>query len=98
MILDDFTAATRELLAVLGEQGTVVRGAADPVPLTFFVDDALQELGNYARVMSGKRAIGMMKADWQPARGDVITVRNETRKVDEIATDDGIIVVVVMHG
>jgi len=33
-----------------------------------------------------------------PARGDVIRVRGRTSKVEEIVSDDGILVVVVMHG
>lgn len=97
-MLADFAAMHVDLLAEMGEPGTVVRGDADPVPLMLFVDDAVQDLGQYARVVSNKRVIAMMKADWQPARGDVITVRDRTSKVDEILADDSIVVTVVMHG
>jgi hypothetical protein len=94
----DFAAASRELLATLGEQGTVVRGATGPVTLMLFVDDAVQDVGQYGRVIGNKRVLSMMRDDWQPARGDVITVRGRTSKVDEILSDDGIAVTVVMHG
>lgn len=99
-MLDAFAAATRELLdqGGLGEQGTVVRGAGDPVTLQIFVDDAVQDVGQYGRVVGNKRVISMMRDDWQPARGDVITVRGRASKVDEILADDGIVVTVVMHG
>jgi len=99
-MLDDFAAMHRELLAVLGdkEPGTIVRGDVVSDPLMMFVDDAVQDLGQYGRVVSNKRVIGMMKADWMPARGDVIRVRGRTSKVEEIVSDDGILVVVVMHG
>lgn len=94
----DFAAASRALLATLGEQGTVVRGASAPVTLMLYVDDAVQDVGQYGRVVGNKRVLGMLRDDWQPARGDVITVRGRTAKVDEILTDDGIVVTVVMHG
>jgi len=99
-MLAAFAAATRELLdqGALGEQGTVVRGAAEPVALLLFVDDAVQDVGQYGRVVGNKRVISMMRADWLPVRGDVITVRDRAAKVDEILADDGIVVTVVMHG
>lgn len=97
-MLADFAATHRELLATLGEQGTVVRGGADPVPLMLFVDDAVQDVGQYGRVVGNKRVLSMMRDDWQPARGDVITVRGRASKVDEILADDGIAVTVVMYG
>lgn len=98
MNLDDFAAMHRDLLAELGEPGTVVRGEVDPVALTIFVDDAVQDVGQYGRVVGNKRVLSMMRADWQPARGDLITTRGRTSKVDEILADDGIVVTVVMHG
>lgn len=97
-MLTDFAAMHRDLLATLGEQGTVVRGVADPVAIMLFVDDAVQDVGQYGRVVGNKRVLAMMRDDWQPARGDVITVRGRTSKVDEILADDGIAVTVVMHG
>jgi len=97
-MLADFAAVHRDLLATLGEQGTVVRGADGPVTLMLFVDDAVQDVGQYGRVIGNKRVLSMMRDDWQPARGDVITVRGRTSKVDEILSDDGIAVTVVMHG
>lgn len=99
-MLDDFAAATRELLdpAALGEPCTVARGAADPVALQMFVDDNVVDVGQYGRVVSNKRVISMMRDDWQPQRGDVITARGRSSKVDEILADDGIVVTVVMHG
>lgn len=94
----DFAASSRDLIASLGEQGTVVRGVAAPVVLMLYVDDAVQDLGQHGRVVGSKRVVAMMKEDWQPARGDVITVRGRTSKVEEILTDDGLVVTVVMHG
>ncbi len=94
----DFAASSRDLIASLGEQGTVVRGVEGPVALMLFVDDAVQDLGQHGRVVSSKRVVMMTKQDWQPARGDVITVRGRTSKVEEILSDDGLVVTVVLHG
>lgn len=99
-MLADFTAATRELLSVLGdsEQGTIVRGEAEPVTLTLFVDDAVQDVGQYGRVIGNKRVVSAMNADWLLARGDVVTVRGRTAKVDEILANDSIVNTAVLHG
>ena len=97
-MLDDFATMHVDLLAVMGEQGSVVRGVDPAMPLMLFVDDAVQDVGQYGRVVGNKRVITMMRADWTPARGDTITVRDRTSKVDEILADDGIAVTVVMHG
>ena len=99
-MLADFTAASREVLNVLGDdvQGTIVRGAVTSPPLTLFVDDALQDIGVHARIVGNKRVVGAMNADWLFQRGDVVTVRGETRKVDELMTNDGIVNVAVLHG
>lgn len=99
-MLDDFTAATRELLCVLGDegQGTVTRGGVVSEPFTMFVDDAVQDVGQYGRVIGNKRVIAAMNADWLFARGDMVSVRGRSNKVDEILANDGIVNTVVMLG
>jgi hypothetical protein len=97
MGLDDFQQPTRDLLATLGEQVTVVRGAQSSSFLAF-VDDAVQTVGNRGQVYGNKRVLAMMLADWQPLRGDVFTARGTTNKLEEVLSDDGIVVTVVLHG
>lgn len=98
MGLDDFQQPTRDLLAVLGEQISVVRGAAPAVSLLAFVDDAVQDVGHRSLVYGNKRVIIVMVDDWQPQRGDLFTVRGKTSKVEEISQDDGVAATVVLHG
>lgn len=99
-MLTDFTAATREVLSVLGDevQGTIARGDVVSEPLTLFVDDALQDVGRFGRVVGNKRVVSAMNGDWLFARGDVVTVRGRTSKVEEILANDGIVNTVVLHG
>lgn len=97
-MLDDFGDATRELLAVLGEPVSVVRAGADPVTFLAFVDQAVQDIGQRARVYSNKRVVAMMPTDWTPVRGDEFTVRGRTGKVETIYQDDGLVVTVTLNG
>jgi hypothetical protein len=98
-MLADFTAATRELMAVLGDTapGTITRGATVKT-LTLFVDDALQDVGQHGRVVGNKRVVGAMNTDWLFQRGDIVTVRGGTAKVQELLSNDGIVNTVVLHG
>jgi hypothetical protein len=93
-----FVSASSELFAAMGEQGTVTRGAGGPVVVQLYVDDAVQDVGQYGRVVGSKRVVSALNTDWLLARGDIVTVRGRTAKVDEILTDDGIVNTVVLHG
>lgn len=99
-MLADFTAATRELLNVLGdeERGTITRGGVASAPLTLYVDDGLQDVGNHARIVGGKRVVSAMNQDWLFQRGDLVNVRGSERKVDEILSNDGIVNTAVLYG
>lgn len=99
-MLVDFTAVHRELLSVMGDevQGTITRGAVVSPPLTLFVDDAVQDVGQYGRIIGNKRVVAALNGDWLFARGDVVTVRGRTAKVEEILANDGIVNTVVLHG
>lgn len=99
-MLADFTAASRELMTVLGDsdEAAIVRGDAAPATVQLFVDDALQELGQHGRIVGNKRVVAAMNTDWLFARGDLVTVRGATRKVEELLTNDGIVNAVVLHG
>lgn len=99
-MLADFTAATRDLLAVMGdsERVSVVRGASAPVVLNLFVDDAIQDLGQYGRVVASKRVVQAMNADWIFKRADVVTVRGRSAAVEEVLANDSIVNTVVLHG
>ncbi|MGC1547229.1 MAG: hypothetical protein WA777_01765 [Rhodanobacter sp.] len=99
-MLADFTAMHRELLSVMGDevQGTITRGGVVSEPLTLYVDDAVQDVGQYGRVIGNKRVVAALNADWLFQRGDVVDVRKRSAKVDEVIANDGIVNTVVLHG
>ncbi|MDR3444703.1 hypothetical protein [Dyella sp.] len=98
MALDAFQQPTKDLLAVLGEQVSAARPDGATGSFLAFVDQAVQDVGQRARVYGSKRVVAMMVADWQPTRGDEFTVRGKAGKVEEIAENDGLIVTVVLNG
>jgi hypothetical protein len=98
MALDAFQQPTKDLLAVLGEQVSVARQDGTTASFLAFVDQAVQDVGQRARVYGSKRVVAMMVADWQPLRGDEFTVRGKAGKVEEIAENDGLVVTVVLNG
>lgn len=99
-MLDNFSSAMRELMDVLGDTapGQITRGDITSKPLTLFVDDALQDVGQHSRVIGRKRVVGAMNTEWLLARGDVVTVRGRTAKVEEVLSNDGILNTAVLHG
>lgn len=99
-MLADFTAASRELMNVLGDsvQGTIMRNGVESEPLTLYVDDGLQNVGQHAPVVTNKRAVAAMNADWIFARGDIVNVRGRAAKVDQLQTNDGIVNTAVLLG
>jgi hypothetical protein len=99
-MLADFTAMHRELLNVMGdtEQGTIERGGVVSAPITMYVDDAVQDVGQYGRVIGNKRVVSCMVADWIFARSDVVTVRGRSAKVEELLSNDGMVATAVLHG
>lgn len=93
-----FADAHAELIAVMGEQATALRGGGAPESITVYVDDAVQDVGQFGRVVGARRVVTALNADWVFMRGDLITVRDRSAKVDEILANDGICNTAVLHG
>ena len=97
-----FADAYADMLSALGvdtSNATVQRGAGDPVPVSVVVHDGVARVGEYGRVIGRNTTVDFLRSEWQPMRGDLVTLDDGTsRKVDEILTDDGIVVTVVLHG
>jgi hypothetical protein len=78
---------------------TVQRGAALPVASRVVQDDGVASIGEYGQVIGRVTKLSFIKAEWNPARGDVVTFDDGSAlKVEAIDTDDGIVVEAVMHG
>lgn len=78
---------------------TVQRGAALPVASRVVRNDGVAHVGEYGQVIGRVTRLSFIKAEWSPARGDVVTFAdNRAQTVEAIDTDDDIVVEVVMHG
>jgi hypothetical protein len=93
-----FTDAHADLFDALGVDAFVQRGADAPVPVRVVVEDGVARVGEYGQVIGRNTCVNFLRAQWIPARADLVTIDGSTRKVDAIDTDDGIVARVVLHG
>lgn len=77
---------------------TVQRGADAPVATRCIKDDGVGRLGQYGQVIGRVSKISFIKSEWDPARGDVVTLDGAALKIEAIDNDDGYIVEAVLHG
>ena len=94
----EFAAMDVALVDEFAEPATYVRGSAGALDIRLIVDDGAQTVGSRGEVLSNKRMVSAIKAEYAPERGDEITVRGQTRKVGAILVDDGYVVQAVLHG
>ena len=95
---DEFNAMHAELFNQFAELGTLLHGTDPARDVRMVVDDGAQTVGSHGEIIGNKRVISVLKSEWQPVRGDTLTVRGQTRKIEAIATDDGYLVQAVLHG
>lgn len=95
---DAMADADLDLFEVFGEDGTVQRGATDPVDVRVVKEDGVQVLGDYGQVVGVVTQASFINAQWAPVQGDVLVLASGTRKVDRIVENDGLVTVVVLHG
>jgi hypothetical protein len=94
----DFDQPTSDLFDEFADACTVTRGAADPVPSRCIVDDGTAQVGEYGQVIGRVTRVSFIKGEWNPARGDVVTIDGLSRPVERIDADDGLVVEAVLHG
>jgi hypothetical protein len=93
-----FGAADDALFARLGEPGTVVRAGMAAQDVTLMVNDSLQNVGQFGRVVGGRRVVSARNHEWVFQRADEVTVRGRTAKVEALLDNDGLVNRVVLHG
>lgn len=94
-----FDAPTRDLFEEFADPCTVTRNGAGPIPSRCIVEDGTAQVGEYGQVSGRVTKLSFIKREWNPARGDVVTLEDgSARKVEAIDSDDGIVVEVVLHG
>lgn len=81
----------------LADPCTVTRGAAQPVASRCIVEDGVARLGEYGQVIGRVRMVSFIKSEWDPARGDVVTIDGTAQTVEAIEEDDGLVVKVVLN-
>ena len=94
----EFAGMHAELMADFGEAGSVVRGAAEPVPVTVIIDRGVAQTDDYGRVVRRVDIASFLVAQWQPQAGDRLTVGAWTKAVQTLEDDDGFVAKAVMHG
>lgn len=93
-----FNAMDIALFDQLAAACTITRGAADPVTARAIVDDGTAQVGQYGQVVGRVTRISFIKAEWDPQRGDVVTIDGLIRSIESIESDDGLVVEAVLHG
>lgn len=78
---------------------TVQRSGGLPTAARVVRDDGVASIGEYGQVIGRVTKLNFIKAEWNPARGDVVTFDDSSAlKVEAIDNDDGYVVEAVMHG
>jgi len=93
-----FADAHVDLFDALGIDAFVQRGTDAAVPVRVVVEDGVARVGDYGQVIGRNTLANFLRAQWVPARGDLLTIDGNTRKVESTDTDDGIVARVVLHG
>jgi hypothetical protein len=96
---DPFATACDTIFAGdCARDATIQRGTDQPVALRVVVDDGVAKVGQYGQVIGRVSKVSFLRAEWPPARGDILTIDGQARKIEAIDSDDGYIVEAVLHG
>lgn len=86
------------LFAQFADACTIKRGTDDAAPGRCIVEDGIEQVGEYGRVVGRATRVSFIKGEWDPQRGDQITIDDVMRPVESIDSDDGLVVQVILHG
>lgn len=93
-----FDGMHEDLFDQFGQDGTIQRGAAAPVPVRVVVDEGVQRLGEYGQVVGRVTVVSFLVAQFRPRQADVVNVAGWSKPVASIDADDGFVAKVVLHG
>lgn len=94
----EYDAMTSELFDEFADPCSVVRGAADPVTARCYIEEGVEQVGEYGRVVGTVTHASFIKTEWDPLPRDIVTIDGNARKVQAIDSDDGLVVKAVLHG
>lgn len=95
---DRFTAAHARLFDRLATACTFTRGAAAAQPGRCIVKDGVETLGQYGQVLGRARHVLVIKQEWDPVKGDLVTLNGSGQRIERIDKDDGIVAEAVLNG
>lgn len=87
-----------DVFEVFGQDGMIVRGADEPVPVRVVIDRGVERYGTNGEVVAIVQLVSFMASQWVPVQGDVLTVGEWTKPVDVLHSNDGYVAKAVMHG
>lgn len=91
-------ASARQILTALGRAATYRPQGGDPVTTVAVVERDVALTGGLGEVVERVTAAELLVADVRtPARGDLLTVGEASWQVREIASNDGVVVRVVLR-
>lgn len=93
-----FAGMDAALFDRMADDCTVQRGAVPPAPARCVVEDGVATVGEYGQVTGRVTRVSFIKQEWDPQRGDIVTIDAVARKVEAIDDDDGLVVKAVLHG
>lgn len=94
----DFDAQTSELFEQFADACVVTRGADPAVTTRCVAEDGVEVVGEYGRVVGRATRVSFIKTEWDPKRGDLVSLDDTVRAVESLDSDDGLVVQVVLHG
>lgn len=91
-------AANASMFAALGVDASVVRGVAAAVTVRVVPIDSEETIGHHHQVTGNDRHLLFIKADWDPAPGDQVTIGAKVQTVGRKLKDDGYVAEVAIRG
>jgi len=96
--VDAFSTMDAVVFDTLGVVAQVQRPPNPSVPIRLVVRDGVERLGEFQQVVGRARHILARNLDWQFRRGDLVTLAEQTRPIEALIRDDGLVNEAVLHG
>ena len=96
---DPFAAsADAQFAGAMARDVTVARGTDAPVTVRAIVERGIERVGEYGQIIGTVTRVSFRATQWQPKRGDRVTIDDDMRPIEAIDTDDGYVAQAVLHG
>ena len=93
-----YAALHASLFDTLSEPVSLQRDDNLPITVPAIVRLGVTNAGEFGRVVGSRTTVSLPRDQWQPRRGDRVTLRGVTYTVEAIASDDGYVVEAILHG